>query len=369
MRIGIDAKWYYGGPPSGVRVIQSLVQALVDYDKTNEYVIFLDKKFKHKNFDTIKAPNVTLVFLWAENNLLSNVFVLPFKAKPYKLDVLVFQNFVSPFFRAKKIAYIFDVLFVSFPEFFTAKERIYFFFIKYFGWFADGIITLSKEEKKRLIQFGFAKESRIYPIYIGVDSTFKPLKDHDASVVRLVKEKFKLPDRFLLYVGRLNARKNIELLIKAMPQLNDQSIPLVVAGREDWKHSNYKELAEDLGVLDKIIFTGWTEEDELPIVYALATIFCFPSFAEGFGLPPLEAMASGVPVIVSNATSLPEICGGAAKYVSPQQPKEMTAAINSLIENQTDYAEKREQGVTHAKEFTWINTAKKFYETFVLTVD
>jgi len=364
MKIGIDAKWYYSGPPSGVRVIQSLVQALLEYDKVNEYVIFLDRKFRHKNIGKMKRDNVTLVYLWAGNNLLSNLFLLPIRAKSFKLDILIFQNFVSPFYRGKKVAYIFDVLFKSFPEFFTPKERLYFFFIKHLTYYAQAVVTLSNEEKKRLVYYKFSQPDKIYPVHIGINNNFKPLKSHDQLMVKKVKEKYQLPDRFLLYVGRLNARKNIELLIKTIPQINDKYIPLVIAGKEDWKHANYKQLAQKVKCLHRISFTGWTEEDELPIIYSLATIFCFPSFAEGFGLPPLEAMASGIPVISSNSTSLPEICGDAAVYVSPQKPSEMILAINSLLEDGSLYRKKIKDGLSHASLFTWEKSAQEFQIIF-----
>ncbi|MFM7853194.1 MAG: glycosyltransferase family 4 protein, partial [Flammeovirgaceae bacterium] len=364
-RIGIDAKWYFGGPPSGVRVIQNLLRALIEFDKENEYTIFLDQKFSSEKCDELRSDNVTLVYLWAGNNLISNVLVLPFIARSYKLDVLMFQNFVSPLYTGRKIVYIFDVLFKSYPSFFTAKERGYFFPIKYLAWFADGIVTLSKEEKKRLVKYGYAPEDKIESIYLGVDSTFKNLSEHDSFQISEVKKRYCLPDRFLLYVGRLNSRKNIENLIRAIPQLNDKSIPLVIAGKEDWKHSNYRELAEKAGIVDRIFFTGWTAEIDLPIIYALSTVFCFPSFAEGFGLPPLEAMASGVPTVVSNTTSLPEICGNAPMYISPEKPEETANAINQLLSDQALRDAKIAEGLRHVFQFDWHTTARHFHKILI----
>lgn len=369
MRIGIDAKWYFGGPPSGIRVIQNLVNSLIEFNEESEFYIFLDSKYKKLEFIHSKNNRVKCIYIWAGNNLLSNVFVLPLIANRYNLDILVFQNFVSPLYTGKKVAYIFDVLFMSFPQFFTKRERLYFFFIKYLVCFADKIITLSNEEKKRLVKFGFASENKVEAIYLGIDDSFKILQNHSKAVVAHVKSKYDLPDRFILYVGRLNTRKNIENLIKALPLINERNIPLIIVGKEDWKHANYKELVDQVGIRNRIIFTGWTEESELPIIYALATIFCFPSYAEGFGLPPLEAMASGVPVISSNTTCLPEICGEAALYVSPENPSELVLAINQLLEKKELYEEMTKKGILHTKEFSWEKTAVKFYNTLLATVN
>jgi glycosyltransferase involved in cell wall biosynthesis len=361
MRIGIDAKWYYGGPPSGVRVLQNLVDELCKSNKENEFVIFLDKKFENQSFPFRQATNVTLEFLWAENNLISNIFLLPRKASKHKLDVMVFQNFLSPFYRGFKVVYIFDVLFKSHPHFFTLKERIYFSPIKLLtAWFANGVITLSEVEKQRIARFGFLEEEKIQAVHIGIEKNFKPLKDQLETNVNAVKVKYQLPDRFLLYVGRLNSRKNIENIIRALPNLIDKEIPLIIAGKEDWKHGNYKALAENLGVLPRITFTGWTEDHELPIIYSLATLFCFPSYAEGFGLPPLEAMASGVPVIVSFTTSLPEICGEAAMYVDPEDPRQTAEAINLLMLDSDLFEKRKRQGIEHAAKFIWEKTAFDF---------
>jgi len=364
MKIGVDAKWYFGGPPSGVRVIRNLVHSLLEYDQENEYFIFMDKKYKAKELDFKPNERVKVIYLWAGNNMLSNVFVLPFKANKFHLDVMLYQNFVSPFHRGKKIAYIFDVLFESFPQFFTKRERIYFFFIKYFAWFSNGIITLSETEKKRLVAFGYAPEERVHAIYIGVDDSFTTLNKHESYRVEQVKMKYNLPNNFLLYVGRLNTRKNIENLLRAMVLIDDKTIPLVIAGKEDWKQFDYKSLIEESGIKSRVLFTGWTEDSDLPIIYSLATIFCFPSYAEGFGLPPLEAMASGVPVIVSNTTSLPEICGSSAMYISAEKPEDIAVAISQLLSRKELREVKVIEGLKHVSQFKWKNTAAQFYSVF-----
>jgi len=249
------------------------------------------------------------------------------------------------------------VLFLSNPEYYTIYERLYFAPLKFLTKTADSIITVSDEEKKRLIEFGFSHiDSKVTVAHHGVDPSFLPIEHHDPAIVHRVKSKYGLPDRFLLYVGRLNLRKNLDNLLRAVPLLNDKTIPLVIVGADDWKKSNHRVIIRKLGIQDRIIFTGAIFED-LHRVYALAEVFCFPSYAESFGLPPLEAMASGVPVVVSNTTSLPEVCGDAAEYVNPNKPGEMALAIDKLLSNSQLHAERRKLGLLQAKKFTWEKAA------------
>lgn len=358
MRIGIDAKWYFEGPPSGRRVVRALVEAMLRHDQTNEYYIFLNQRHRAEQFP-VQGPNIHLVYVWAGNNQLSNVFVLPYYSTRYKLEVILYQNFVSPFGAGKKIAYIHDVLFLSNPEFYTAYERLYFAPLKFLTRRADAVITVSEEERKRLIHFGFAKDpDKLFVAHHGVDSTFLPSDNYDTKRVEAVKLRYSLPDRFLLFVGRLNLRKNVDNLLKAVAQLEDKSIPLVIVGSTNWKESNHIQTIKTLGIEDRVQFKGSIDQD-LGIVYSLSTLFCFPSFAESFGLPPLEAMACGVPVVVSDTTSLPEICGDAGNYVAPDRPELIAATIDSLLRNGELYESKKMLGLAQARKFTWENAARR----------
>jgi glycosyltransferase involved in cell wall biosynthesis len=358
MRIGIDAKWYFAGPPSGMRVIRSLVDAMLTMDDTNEYYIFLNQKHSGESFRFKDKKNVTLCYVWAGNNLLSNIFLLPRYSHQYKLDVILYQNFISPFGRGRTIAYVHDVLFLSHPEFYTVYERIYLFPLKFLARRADSIITVSEAEKQRLLEFKLAfSPDKITVAFHGVETNFVPLEKHDPGVAEQVKVKFGLPDKFILFVGRLNLRKNLENLLRAMPLLQNKEIPLVIVGADNWKKSNHLAIINELGIGQRVLFTGAVYR-ELNVVYALAKVFCFPSYAESFGLPPLEAMACGVPVVVSNTTSLPEVCGEAGTYVSPDSPVEIASAIDSLLSNDQLCKEKRQMGLEQARKFTWERAAR-----------
>ncbi|MBI1770269.1 MAG: glycosyltransferase family 4 protein [Bacteroidetes bacterium] len=218
------------------------------------------------------------------------------------------------------------------------------------------------------MSFDFSKKSEdIVVAYHGVDTIFKPRENYSAAILDEVRKKFNLPDNFLLYVGRLNLRKNVEHLLRAIPLLKNKTIQLVIVGANDWKKSNHNHIIEELNITGRIHFTGAVYR-ELGIIYSMATIFCFPSYAESFGLPPLEAMASGVPIVVSNATSLPEICGDAGHYIHPNRPEEIAAGIDKLLNDSDYYAQQKQRGLIQAKKFTWDHAAKTVIDSMISNV-
>lgn len=355
LRIGFDAKWYFQGPPSGKIVIRNLIENLTAVNRHLQIVFFLDIKDKDRDFP-FKGENYSVEYVWSKNNMLSNLFVLPYRANKLKLDGVIFQNFSSIWGKYKKIVYVHDVLFLSYPEYYSNIERLYFSPMAYLANRSDLIITISESEKQRLIEHGV--RTRIDVVYNGVSKKFKEKKFFDENSLKSAAEKYKLPAEFMLYVGRLNIRKNISNLLKALPYLKS-SLPLVIVGAKDWKMFNVDELIDKLNIKDRVIFTGSVSDDELVLIYSLAKIFCFPSFAEGFGLPAIEAMASGVPVVVSNTTSLPEVCGEAGNYTDPNIPEEIARRIDELACNESLYKQKKYLGLKRAEEFSWENSANR----------
>ena len=368
MRIGIDAKWYFNGPVSGRVMLVYLMPYLIHSAGGHQWYIFLDAKDRDKDFP-FKNDDIRIVYLNAPTNMFSNLFVLPRKARKLKLDVVVFQTFPAIGRNFKSIAFIHDILFKRFPQYFTWKEKLYFIPLPFFTRRADRVIATTHFVRKELLTYKFVRSlSQVDIIPLGVSSDFKPLNQHDEELVRRTKFRYHLPDEYILIVGRLNARKNIESLIMALSLLKNKSIPLVIVGKEDWKKSEFRNLIENPEIRERIFVTGSVRDDEIAILYAMAKIFCYPSFAEGFGLPPLEAMASGVPVVVSNTTSMPEICGEAAVYADPHQPGTIATAIDRLLENQVFYEKMKGEGLARAAQFNWIETANKLLECILNTV-
>ncbi len=358
MRIGIDAKWMFTGNISGRFFIENVLPELFSLHPEIEWHIFLDAKAKNLDWP-FGTGNITVHYVWAGFNMLSNLFILPKWAKRLQLDAVLFQTFSSKRKYFNSVVFIHDILFTSFPGYFTWKERLYFRILKRTAPSADRIITTTAYVKNELTRLHYAKKNQ--PVDLapsGVTGIFKPLSYHNKEFAKEIKLKYKLPESYLLFVGRLNARKNIENLIESLRFVNDKTICLVIAGKKDWKAPQLNHLLKDEEIRSRIYFTDLVTNDELSIIYSMAKIFCFPSFAEGFGLPPLEAMASGVPVVVSNTTSMPEVCGKAALYADPHSPEAIAQRINELLENQLLYDQKVQEGLEWSKNYTWRRTAQ-----------
>lgn len=359
MKIGIEAKWFYEGPASGRVVIRNLVEHFIAVSAAHEVYVFLDEKAKSLPFP-YAAPHVRLVYIWAGNNMVSNLFVLPRHASQLGLDVVVFQNFSPLFASFRRIAYIHDVLFLSNPEYYTFKERLYFAPLKMLTRAAERACTVSDEEKKRLLKYRYKDDpSEVDVIHHGVSPAFRPKECFSEAYLAEIRTKYKLPCRYILFVGRLNIRKNIDHLLKAIPLLRDTQIPLVIAGAQDWKMFDVQPLIRSLSITDRVQMIGAVHGEELAAVYAMAAVFCFPSYAESFGLPALEAMAAGVPVVVSNTTSLPEICGEAGTYIIPDQPVQIAARIDELLVDEVLVQKKKKLGLQRAYSFSWLQSAEK----------
>ena len=358
IRLGIDAKWYFQGPPSGHMVVKNLVDAIIDNngDQFQLYLI-LGKKDKRKAERHFPAA-ISLIFLADIANLLSNLFLSPFVALTHRLDVILFQNFVSLWPRRLcRIAYIHDVLFLDYPTYYSKGELLYFKNMKYLAKKADKIITISTSEKQRLIDHKIKDGNHIAVVYHGVNEKFKPLSFYPQEIINGVNLKYKLPVRYLLFVGRVNPRKNLTALLKALSLLDDDTIPLVITGENMVGYPELDQLLKTYENRERVIFTGHICEEDLYLVYARATVFCYPSYAEGFGLPPLEAMQCGIPVVVSGLTAMPEICGEAAIYIKPDSSADIAEKINELLNNPEFYKQKVQCGLQRANGFKWKKSA------------
>jgi glycosyltransferase involved in cell wall biosynthesis len=369
MKIGIDAKWLFTGNISGRLFIQNVIDELFSAYPEIEWHIFLNRKEKNLELPFNKEK-IKIHYVWAGFNMLSNLFVLPGYAKRLNLNAVLFQTFSPEGSSFKSVVFIHDVLFDSYPQYFTWIERLYFKPLKWTVRSADRIITTSNFVKHDLRRFDYAKKDQAIDLApSGVTNIFKPLCNHDKELLEKIKIKYNLPDSYLLFAGRINTRKNIETLIKSMEFVHDKKISLVIAGKKNWKAPHLKKLMTDNKIRPRIFFTGSVADEELSAIYALATIFCFPSFAEGFGLTPLEAMASGIPVIVSNTTAMPEICGSAALYADPADPKDFADKINELSANKLLYEQKSQEGLAWSKNYTWKRTAEGIMKSILATVE
>jgi glycosyltransferase involved in cell wall biosynthesis len=361
MRIGFDGRWFFSGNPSGKVIVRQLLRQLIIHHPEHDYFVFLPRRERHLEF-RLQAPHVTLIYTAGANGFLANCISLPWQARKLGLDVCLFFYFSGVFGRYKKIAFVNDITFLVYPEYFTWKEKLYFRPIRFLSRWAARICTLSLSEKERMIRLNYAAADKITVVSLGVDQCFAPLPGHAPGRIQEVSATYGLPERFLLYVGRMNERKNILNLLKAVKALEDKNIKLVLAGKVDWKMFDLRLKIKELALQDRVLLFGQVPEKDLPVLYALATIFCYVSFAEGFGLPPLEAMASGVPLVVSDRDSLPEVCAAAGSYVDPQKPEDIALAIDRLLLDPDLREEKRAQGLLRAKCFSWQESADKLLQ-------
>ena len=364
MKIGIDAKWFFDGPPSGKVVVSNLVTQILKRNNEDDFYILLNQSDRGKKFP-INKENITLIYLPNCNNALTNIFIVPFVDYKYKLDVVLFQNFSSPFTKSKSINYVHDILFLDFPKFYTLAEHLYFWPIKLLSKLSSQVITISQSEKTRFLRHRTKTADNISVVYHGIHENFG--KKHTLKNKNRIRKKHDLPKQFILYLGRLNKRKNIATLIEALAL--SEEYHLVIAGKATNLTPNLERLISSLDLRHRVRFTGYLMDEDMPVLYSLANVFCFPSYAEGFGLPPLEAMASGTPVVVSNTTSMPEICGDAALYFDPKNKFELLDQLNLLFNNQRVYKEKQALGIENVKRFNWSESAKKIERIIKKTVN
>ncbi len=362
MRIGYDAKWYFEGPASGRIVVRRHLEALGVGEPGHTLVALLDRSHQGERLSE-GADRLERAWMWAGNNLAANSLLMPAVVRRLRLDVLITHNFTPVRQLCPTVTFVHDVLFREFPQFYTRRERLYFLPLAPLARRSSRICTPSDFERRRIHASGIGRPGRVDVVPLGVDPTFRPREQHDPAELRDVARSFNLPDQFLLFVGRINARKNLEALLHALPLLPTDHPPLVVVGARDWKSSNLAPLCESLGVADRVRFVGSVDHDRLPLIYSLATAFVFPSWAESFGLPPLEAMSSGVPAVVSNATSIPEICGDAVRYCDPASPESIAVAITEVLSSQELRASLTAAGLVRAAMFSWARSAEALLES------
>jgi len=363
MKIGIDAFWYFDGYSSLQRVTYNLINHLLLNDLKNEYVLFIDKRFEKTKFPIVPKAKVRFYYLKTGSlryNLFLKIFILPYFSYKEKTDVFITQYYPSPFGRGKRVSFVYDILFESYPELFTKQERVQLWPQKIFTKIADYVITISESEKQRLVKYGYTKNPENITVFsLAPDERFKPKSSFSDTDLQRVNTKYNLPAEFLLYVGLMSGRKNLDSLLYALPMVSKPIILVITGNQHPTYSSNHLKIIEELHLERYIQFTGFVDDEDLAIIYSLAKVFCFPSFAEGFGLPPLEALAAGIPVAVSGKTSLPEVCGEAAVYFDPKKPVEIAATINLLLKDALFYKAKKALTLAQASKFNWDTSAIK----------
>ena len=375
MRIAIDARWIFHEISGIGTYTQELIRHLAHRDRKNEYYIF----FQHRSLEdrTVTAtqlnaaPNFTTRKVPYGVFSLRNQLLLPGLLSDLKIDVYHSPNYMVPLRafpadrsgRIRCVTTIHDLIPLFFPNHAPKSKKAKFFpvfkwVMRQVGRRSDVIATVSNSSRKdilRLLEIPEQRHDAVRVIPNGVSPIYAPGK----TLVGDVKT--------ILYVGRFDPYKNVACLIEAFAEVLKGSLPntkLRIIGPEDPRYPEARLKAQELGVESSIIWSGYVADDELKQAYQNANALVLASHYEGFGLPVVEAMKCGTPVICSNRSSLPEIVGDAALLVDPDSPRAIAEAITQLLTDTALARELRKKGVEQARHYTWVHAADLTMEAY-----
>ena len=369
MKIGVNIQPMLHSGKSGIGFYeQELLNALFDADERDSFLLqyFDPRKRQGDPAARFGKSNVSSEpckwFSATLYQLLWTVLPIPyrafFKSRP---DVTMFFNYyLPPLAAGKKVLVVYDTVIKDHPETMSFKTRTMLkLTLKRSIKRADRIITISEFSKGQIIKhFGVAPEDILIIPCAADGRKFCPVPHRDGAREK-VCPKYGISGRYYLYLGNLEPRKNISGLVeaygKALQKCSDLPL-LAIAGGRGWQYDEIFDRVKSLGLSEKVIFTGYVDDDDVPLLINGAEAFCFPSFYEGFGMPPLEAMSCGVPVIVSKTSSLPEVVGDCGISVDPYNVQEIADALIRMTDKKF-CEEQRKAGIERAKTFSWEKSA------------
>jgi glycosyltransferase involved in cell wall biosynthesis len=380
MRIGIDVRCFADGRRTGVEEYAlGFLESLFEMDERNEYVLFFNS-FKNKKIDFSwieKYPHVTLKRFSYPNKILNLFFWYLQWPKIDRMvggtDIFFMPNINFGAFsrKTKLVLTVHDLSYERYAQTFSWKRRAWHFFVnpKKICRRADRIVAISRSTAFDLMELFGVREEKIRVIHNGLPEKFRALDRNNENLIR-VKEKYSLPYKFILYLGTIEPRKNIAAIIRAYNRLQKnafregdeemQKYKLVIAGSDGWLSEGIFEEAKQSKHKNSIIFAKFIKEKDKEYVLNLASLFIYPSFFEGFGFPPLEAMACGVPTIASNNSSLPEVVGDGGIMIDADKPDEICAAAKEILKNRKFREELISKGLLQSEKFTWKKAAGEF---------
>jgi len=371
MRIGIDARFYGGEQSKGLgRYTQKLIEGLAAIDQVNDYVIFLQaEEFRKWDIKNLRFKPVLAPYRWYS---IKEQLFMPALIYRHKVDLMHFPHFNLPLlYYGRFVVTIHDLVISHFPTqrattlapwLYTIKQLAYKLVIRQAAQRAEKIITISQYSKKDIIDYFKISSDKIIITYEGAGG------ETAASARPEILSRYQIKPPYLLYVGNAYPHKNLEVLLKVAQKLKSEkqlNWQMVFVGKEDYFYTRLKQRAWLLDVQDKICFTGFIPDRHLTDIYAGALAYIFPSKYEGFGLPPLEAMAHGVPVLAARASCLPEILESAALYFDPD---DVYGIIKQLILLNSDPAVREKiinAGKKQIKKYSWLKMAQETYQIYL----
>ncbi len=284
--------------------------------------------------------------------------VQPWTLRRIEADLVHGPVFIAPFIApCPAVVTIHDLSFIRFPALFRPANRLYLASMaRLSARRARRLIAVSAHAAAETVQLLGVPPERIDVVYHGVDPVFRPLPDDEVAAFR---QRQGAPERFVLFLGTLEPRKNLIRLLEAFARIYNAKIKLVLAGGKGWLYDELFARVENLGLEEAVIFPGYVDAKDLPLWYNAATVVAYPSLYEGFGLPVLEAQACGTPVLTSNVSSLPEAAGDAALKVDPYDVDALAEGLNRMLTDASLRRELRERGLAHARQFSWTRTAQE----------
>lgn len=372
MKIGVDARVILKYPGLG-RYCRNIIKGLARIDGSNDYTVFTlaPLKIKNSRFKVVQVSHPVLSYktFYAFSGLINK----------YNFDVFFSTFQVAPLAVACPMTVVVhDMMDLMYPDAFTHHPFFIRMGLKSFFKFAiprsikrsDRIITVSESTRKDLLDyFKDVPPGKVVRILEGVEPSFAPVTQKAA--LDAVKKKYGISGRFILYLGSIKPYKNLSGVVEAFGRLRNRhgikDVELVIAGLKHFTVDDFQKKVDSLGLGSSVRRVGFISEEDLPALYTLADVFLFPSIWEGFGLPALEAMACGAPVITSNTSSLPEVVGDAGIKVNPLDYDEMALRLKEVLMDTGLRERMRSSGLMRAKEFSWEKAAGQTLEVLSLT--
>jgi glycosyltransferase involved in cell wall biosynthesis len=373
MKIGIEAQRLFRRRKHGMDLAAlELIRNLQKIDKKNDYVIFVKPD---EDKECLKeSANLKIVKVEARNFGFWEQVALPLAARKEKLDILHCTSNTAPWFPGvPTIVTLHDIIYLEGLRFLTTSNSWYHRFGSLYRRIivprvikkAQRLITVSEFEKQRICNYLHLPVERVSVAYNGVGEHFKPV--NDLLIMGNTRQKYNLPGRFILFMGSNDPKKNVTGTLEGYADYmvsSTHKLPLVLL---DFDEDRVKDVLSSInhpGLFEKIILPGYVNNSDLPALYSLADVFLFPSFRESFGLPPLESMACGTPVISSTTSSMPEVCGDGALLVDPFKPSDIAQAILRITGDRETQQRLIQNGFKRVEKFSWQNTAMSVIEVY-----
>ena len=364
MRVAIDARKLHD---FGIGTyVRNLLLHLARLDRETDYVVLC----QHKDCQFVKklGENFRAVAEWALPYSIAEQFRVPMHLRRERVDLFHSPHYVlPPLTPCRSIVTIHDCIHLMFPQY--LPNRLAYLYAKTFLHIAsrrsNRILTVSESSKKDIVRLLNVPQEKVTVIYNAIDERFR--KEPDEEAVWKVRERYQLHDPFILYTGNIKPHKNLERLIDAFYRLRRNGLThvrLLIIGDEISKYPNLRRAVHRYQLHKHVRFLGYVSNDLLAVLYRLADVFAFPSLYEGFGLPPLEAMAIGAPVVTSNVSSLPEVVGDAALLIDPLDPDSIADGLRRVLTDSSLREELRIKGFAQARKYSWdrsVSHVRKIY--------